>query len=254
MKILTAFAVYCLLCQGCVSTTNPSIPPQSDADAAVVNLNLGLGYLRQGRPELAIDIFNRALSFDPDLADAHSSIAVAYGQVGRSDEAEGHYQRAAELTPDNLGAANSYAVYLCRTNRWAEAEPYFRQAAENPTYTTPEAALSNAGLCALASGEPDKAESYFREALGRNPVYPDVLYHMADLAHQQGNLLQARAFMQRSFASVADSPEMLWLCIQIEGQLSSPTQAQACATRLKGQFPEPVQASQLFELERDAAR
>ncbi len=114
MKILTAFAVYCLLCQGCVSTTNSSIPLQSDADAAVANLNLGL-------------------------------------------------------------------------------------------------------------------------------------------AHQQGNFLQARAFMQRSLASGADSPEMLWLCIQIEGQLSSPTQAQACATRLKGQFPEPVQASQLFELERDAA-
>jgi type IV pilus assembly protein PilF len=254
MKLLTAFAVYCLLCQGCVSTTNSSIPPQNDADAAVANLNLGLGYLRQGRPELAIDIFNRALGFDPGLADAHSSIAVAYDQVGRSDEAEGHYRRAAELAPDNPGVANSYAVYLCRIDRWADAEPYFRQAAENPAYATPEAALSNAGVCALAAGEPDKAESYFREALGRNSVYPDALYHMADLAHEQGNFLQARAFMQRSLASVADSPEMLWLCIQIEGQLSSPTQAQACATRLKMQFPESVQASQLYELERDAAR
>jgi len=254
MKTLTVFAVYCLLCQGCVSSTNSSAPPQSDADAAIANLNLGLGYLRQGRPALAIGILERALMFDPDLADAHSSIAVAYDQQGRPDEAEEHYRRAAELAPDNPGAANSYAVYLCRNNRWADAEPYFRSAAENPTYTTPEAALSNAGLCALAAGEPDNAERYFREALGRNPVYPDALYHMADLAHQQGNLLQARAFMQRSLASVVDSPEMLWLCFEVEAELISPTSAQACATRLKEQFPESEQASQLFEFERDAAR
>ena len=254
MKTLTVFVVYCLLCQGCVSSTNSSAQPQSDADAAIANLNLGLGYLRQGRPELAIGILERALMFDPDLADAHSSIAVAYDQQGRPDEAEEHYRRAAELAPDNPGAANSYAVYLCRNNRWADAEPYFRLAAENPTYTTPEAALSNAGLCALAAGESDNAESYFREALGRNPVYPDALYHMADLAHQQGNLLQARAFMQRSLASVVDSPEMLWLCFEVEAELNSPTSAQACATRLKEQFPESAQASQLFEFERDAAR
>jgi type IV pilus assembly protein PilF len=254
MKTLTVFAVYCLLCQGCVSSTSSSTPPQNDADAAIANLNLGLGYLRQGRPELAIDIFNRALSFDPDLADAHSSIAVAYDQQGRSGDAEEHYRRAAELAPDNPGAANSYAVYLCRNNRWADAEPYFRRAAENPTYTTPEAALSNAGLCALAAGESDNAESYFREALGRNPVYPDALYHMTDLTYQQENLLQARAFMQRSLASAADSPEMLWLCFEIEAELNSPTSAQACATRLKEQFPESEQASQLSEFERDAAR
>ena len=254
MKTVTALAVYCLLCQGCVSTTTSSTSPQTDADAAIANLNLGLGYLRQGRPELAIGILERALSFDPDLADAHSSLAVAYDQQGRAEDAEEHYRRAAELAPDNPGAANSYAVYLCRNNLWDDAEPYFRSAAENPSYTTPEAALANAGLCALAAGEPDKAESYFREALGRNPVYPDALYHMTDLAHQQENLLQARAFMQRSFATVADSPEMLWLCFEIERELNSPTPAQACATRLKEQFPESVQASQLFEFERDAAR
>jgi len=254
MKTLTALAVYCLLCQGCVSSTNSTTQPQSDTEAAIANLNLGIGYLRQGRPELAIDILERAVSFDPDLADAHSSLAVAYDQQGRAEEAEEHYRRAAELAPDNPGAANSYAVYLCRNGRWDDAESYFRRAAENPSYTTPEAALSNAGLCALDAGEPDKAESYFREALGRNPVYPEALYHMTDLAHQKENLLQARAFMQRSLATVADSPEMLWLCVQIERDLSSPEQAQACATRLKEQFPTSAQASQLFELERDAAQ
>ncbi|MEE8543099.1 MAG: type IV pilus biogenesis/stability protein PilW [Gammaproteobacteria bacterium] len=254
MKKLAEVVVLGLLCQGCVSTTtsSSSTRPPSDEDAAIANLNLGVGYLRQGRAELAVEILERALNFDPRLADAHSSIAVAYDQLGRSDEAEEHYRRATRLAPDNPGAANSYAVFLCRNDRWDDAERYFRRAAENPRYTTPAAALANAGVCARTAGESDVAESYFREALARNPGYADALYHMADLAFQDENFLQARAFMQRYLETATANPEILWLCFQIEQQLDSPTRAQACSARLRDQFPESAQATRLFRLERDA--
>ncbi len=253
MKKLAGFAVLGLLCQGCVTTTTVT-PLPSDEDAALANLDLGVGYLRQGRAELAAEILERALSYDPRLADAHSSIAVAYDQLGRSADAAEHYRRATQLQPNNPGAANSYAVFLCRNDRWDDAERYFRRAADNPTYATPAAALTNAGTCARAAGDLDEAESYFREALDRNPVYPDALFHMTDLAYQDENFLQARAFMQRYLASAAASPEMFWLCFQIEQELDSPTQAQRCAMQLREQFPTSAQASRLFQLERDATR
>ncbi|MEE8237601.1 MAG: type IV pilus biogenesis/stability protein PilW [Gammaproteobacteria bacterium] len=254
MKKLAEIVVLGLLCQGCISTTTSTstTTPQSDEAAAIANLNLGVGYLRQGRADLAVDILERALSFDPRLADAHSSIAVAYDQLGQPDEAEEHYRRATRLEPNNPGAANSYAVFLCRHDRWDDAERYFRRAAENPRYTTPAAALANAGVCARAADESDVAERYFREALARNPGYPDALYHMTDLAYQDENFLQARAFMQRYLESATANPEMLWLCFQIEQQLDSPIRAQTCATRLRDQFPESAQATRLFRLERDA--
>jgi type IV pilus assembly protein PilF len=252
MRKIALLAVLCLLGTGCVSTTNNENSGQSDDEAAIANLNLGLGYLRQGRPELAADIFERALAYDPDLVDAHSSLAVAYDQLGVADDAEEHYERATELAPNNPGAANSYAVFLCRNDRWDDAEEYFRRAADNPRYTTPEAALANAGVCATAAGDVETAERYFREALSRNPAYPDALFHMTDLAYQNQNLMQARAFLQRSFGISVDSPQILWLCFQIERDLNSPAEAQACATRLKEQFPESAEASELFEIERNA--
>ena len=177
---------------------------------------------------------------------------MAYDQLGVSDEAEEHYMRAAELAPDNPGAANSYAVFLCRNNRWDDAEEYFRRAAENPRYSTPAAALANAGVCARAAGDVETAEIYFREALNRDPAYPDALFHLTDLAYQNQNLMQARAFMQRSLGSSADSPQMFWLCFQIERDLNSATEAQRCATQLKQQFPESAEATELFEIERNA--
>jgi type IV pilus assembly protein PilF len=223
MKKLAEVVVLVLLCQGCISTTTTTTsssstraPASSDEDAAIANLNLGVGYLTQGRAELAVGILERALSFDPRLADAHSSIAVAYDQLGRSEEAEEHYRRATRLEPNNPGAANSYAVFLCRNDRW------------------------------------DDAERYFREALARNPGYSDALFHMTDLALQDKNFLQARAFMQRYLETATANPEILWLCFQIEQQLDSPTRAQACATRLRDQFPDSAEATRLFRLERDA--
>ncbi len=258
MKKLAEVVVLVLLCQGCISATTTTTssssraPASSDEDAAIANLNLGVGYLRQGRAELAVGILERALSFDPRLADAHSSIAVAYDQLGRSEEAEEHYRRATRLEPNNPGAANSYAVFLCRNDRWDDAERYFRRAADNPRYTTPAAALANAGVCARSAGESAVAERYFREALARNPGYSDALFHMTDLALQDKNFLQARAFMQRYLESATANPEILWLCFQIEQQLDSLTRAQACATRLRDQFPDSAEATRLFRLERDA--
>ena len=241
-----------LLCQGCVTSSSSAVQPPSEEDAAIANLNLGIAYLRQGRPELALERLERALSQNPRLADVHSAIALAYDQLGEVAESETHYQRATQLEPDNAAAANSYAVFLCRNNRWEEAERYFRRAADNPRYATPEAALTNAGVCARGVGQTAKAEEYFREALMRNPAFPDALYNMTDLAFQSENYLQARAFAQRYLDSGPASPQLFWLCFQIEQELGNEEVAQRCATQLRDQFPESAEVSRLHQLERDA--
>src|SRR5690606_1827594 len=78
----------------------------SATDAAVANMNLGAGYLRQGRMDLAIERLQRAIAQNPRLVEAHSTIAVAYDQIGSMTEAEEHYRRAAQLDPNNGTAAN----------------------------------------------------------------------------------------------------------------------------------------------------
>ena len=242
-----------LLCQGCVTTvTSTTIADNaSDEDAAVANLNLGVAYLRDGRLEVALQRLDRALQQNPRLADAHSTIALVYDRLGEVDEAGDHYRRATQLEPDNPGAANSYAVFLCRNERWNDAERFFMRAARNPRYATPEAALTNAGICALDSGDGARAEGYFREALGRSPNYPDALFNMTELAFGNANFLQARAFMQRYLEAAPDNPQMFWLCFQVERELENTAEAQRCATQLREQFPESGEMAQLMRFERN---
>ena len=242
---LLVLSVGCWVLQACVTATNSGSAPPSDEAAAVANMNLGAGYLRQGRPDLAIERLTRALEQNPRLADAHSAIALAYEQQGLPEQAETHYRRATQLEPNNPAAANSYAAFLCRTNRWQEAEPLFRRAANNPVYNTPEAALTNAGMCARDAGDNAKAEEYFRAALAERPAFPDALRNMMQLSYQNENFLQTRAFVQRYLEAQPASPDVLLVCYNVEQRLNNRPAADRCAERLRSGFPTSPEFAQL---------
>jgi type IV pilus assembly protein PilF len=221
-------------------------------NAAVANLNLGAGYLRQGRTDLAIERLQRALAQNPRLVEAHTTIALAYDQIGSLEEAETHYRRATELDPASAGAANAYAAFLCnRQSRWADAEPYFRRAAANPTYATPEVALTNAGVCARAAGENEAAAESFRAALARNPSYPDALLNMMEISYQEENFLQTRAFVQRYLAARPPTAAVLWLCVNVERELDDAAAADRCAAQLRNGFQGSAELDQLEQQRRD---
>lgn len=246
MLVLAALSA---LLAGCAGASGRS---SSSSEAAQANLNLGVAYLRQNRPDLAIENLERALRLEPRLGAAHNALALAHDQLGNTKEAEDHYERAIDLEPTNPIIANSYAVFLCRSNRWNDAEPYFRRAVANRNYTTPAAALTNAGNCARSAGQLDRAEEYYREALSRNPSYPDALSAMMEVAYRGENYLQARAFLQRYLDAAAPTPRVLLLCYNIERELGDRRAADECGQRLRRQFPESPELAQLRQLERDA--
>jgi type IV pilus assembly protein PilF len=230
----------------CVSSGGSVSEPAAGNEAAVANMNLGAGYLRQGNTDLAIERLQRALQQDPKLVEAHTTIGLAYNQIGKFAEAEDHFKRAAQLAPQDGAAANAYAAYLCeRGNRWAEARPYFRRAADDAKYRTPEVALTNAGMCAREAGDLDAAEEQFRAALARSPRYADALLNMLELTYQRGENLQARAFIQRYLAVRPATAPVLLACVNVERALNDAMAADRCAAQLRSGFPGSPEIAQL---------
>jgi type IV pilus assembly protein PilF len=231
---------------GCVTSSGSVAQPASDNEAAVANMNLGAGYLRQGNMELAIERLQRALQQDPRLVQAHTTIALAYDQIGNTEEAENHFKRATQLEPGNGAAANGYAAFLCtHGNRWADAQPYFRRAADDTKYGTPEVALTNAGVCARDAGELAAAEENFRAALMRNPRYADALLNMLELTYQRGEYLQTRAFLQRYLDVRPATAPVLLMCVNAEKALNNAAAADRCAAQLRNRFPGAPELQQL---------
>jgi len=230
----------------CVSSGGSVSEPASGNEAAIANMNLGAGYLRQGNTTLAIERLNRALQQDPNLVQAHTTIGLAFNQIGSFDEAEQHFKRATEINSSDGNAANAYAAFLCeRGSRWMEAEPYFRRAAADTNYGTPEVALTNAGLCARDAGDLAAAEENFRAALMRNPRYADALLNMMELTYRRGDNLAARAFVQRYLGVRPATASVLLTCVNVERALNDATAASRCATQLRSGFPGSPELAQL---------
>src|SRR5262245_14898082 len=230
----------------CASSGGSGSDPASENEAAVANMNLGAGYLRQGNTTLAIERLQRALAQDPNLVQAHTTIAIAYNQIGSFGDAEEHFKRATQINSSDGAAANAYAAFLCeRGNRWKEAEPYFRRAAADTKYGTPEVALTNAGMCARDAGDLAAAEENFRAALMRNPRYADALLNMLLLTYQRGDNLQSRAFSQRYLAVRPATAPVLLTCVNVERALNNATAADRCAAQLRSGFPGSPELAQL---------
>lgn len=248
--LLLVLAVGMLLASACSSTGGQSDTLRATEDRpdtlAETNVKLGIGYMQQGQPDLALGKLQRALELDPNLASGHNAIAILYEQLGRLDTAEKHYRRAVSLAPQDSAAHNNYGTFLCgRRNQLDKAEQEFLKALENPLYTTPELAYENAGLCAQRKPDPVKAEQYFRKALELNPTLPVSLYQMALISFEAGRHLPARAYLQRYSEVASHNPQSLWLGIRIERVLGDKNAVASYALSLKGNFPDSEEAKQL---------
>lgn len=243
-------ALACALQLGCAgdgSKDSRSGPGDSISQIAVVNAQLGLGYLRSGQLDLAWERLNTALKADPDYATAHNGIALVYDRLNQPEKAEEHFKRAIELDPDDSAAQTNYGVFLCERGRFEEGEKNFLKAVDNPLYGKPAMAYTNAGTCKLRADEPAAAEKYFREALRADPRFGVALLNMADLSFNNGQYLAARGYMQRYEEVSKHNSRSLWLGIRIEEKLGDKDAVSSLAMLLKANYPDSRETQLLIE-------
>jgi len=253
MKNTWAVLAVLLLVSACVSDAPKSSKgaKQMEQDAAAYNLQLGVGYLRQGEYQLALDKLNKSLEQNPSLAETHMALGYLYEQTNQPADAEHHLRQASKLAPENPEIQNAYAVFLCKQGSVSEALKAFDKAAMVPLYRTPEVAYTNAGVCARGAGRLDDADAYFRKALGVNKNYDEALLQLASLNFDRGEYFPARAFVERYLQNYKATAEVLWLGVRIEQAMGNTAVADKYAERLLSGFPESVETYQMLEQKRN---
>ena len=240
---LPAVLVVLLALGGCAATPpggeiGAAPVPKAANKLAEVQTRLGIGYLRQGKLELAYNRLVKALLADPDYSTAHNAMGTLQEQLGDTAKAEFHLRKAVALNPTDSSAQSNYGSFLCRTGRYEEGEQRFLQALKNSLYERPEVAYNNAGLCMLTAGEGDKAETYFRSALERNARIPTALKGMTQISYERERFLPARAYLQRYEELARADAALLWLGVRIERELGDGQAEKRYAARLRQQFPD----------------
>lgn len=229
-----------VLLAACSSTPNKS--NEELRKAAETNTSLGRQYMERGQHEVALEKLKRAVAYDKTYAPAHSMLAILYETIGQPEQAGEEYRQAVKYDPQGGEVNNNYGAYLCGAGRQKEAEPYFLVAVEDPFYPTPEIALSNAGSCALARNDLDKAESFLRQSLERDDKLGAALLSMAEVSYRKESFLQARAFLQRYESVGPVSQESLSLGYRIEGRLGDEKAAERYRRELQERYPGSIKA------------
>ncbi|RMF41234.1 MAG: tetratricopeptide repeat protein [Planctomycetota bacterium] len=184
---------------------------------------------QQGDFRSAEEAFKAAIIADPTMAEPHRWLAAWYYDVGAMDNALLHLDHLARLQPDDFRPWRMRGLILADFERHAEAAQAYRRALQCPlppqvaaeihaelahsllAIRDPEEALKhveqaqptadNLALhadCLLALGQTGAAQEKARRALELQPTHLRSLMLLAEMARQQGDLDQARRYLEKA--------------------------------------------------------
>lgn len=215
---------------------------------AQTNLRLGMGYLKQGRLDDALEKLKKAVAAEPEYPEVHTVLAFVYERLDESELAEQNYLEAIDLLKPRDGEAhNNYGVFLCKLGRLSEADEQYNLALNSRRYKTPEIVLENAGTCAQQVPDFERAEIYMRKALSINPALPNALYVMAEIMFERDRYLSTRAYLQRYEDVLPHTAQSLWLGIKAERKLGDRDAVTRYAKLLQSSYPDSLEFKKLLE-------
>ena len=240
-----AIAAWVVALAACTTTEEQPVGASKPdlEEAARLNAQLGIDYMRKGQFDLALEKLEKAIDQDDDLGIAHSAIALVYQRKGEAKLASKHYREALSINSDDAATMNNFGIFLCGQGEVSDAEDMFLKAAKNKDNTLPADSWANAGVCLRNTPKArERAEGYLREALRMNPKHANALATMAQFSYDKKDYLRARAFLQRYEIASRPTAQTLWLGAQTERALGDMQMARTYERRLRSDFPDSPEA------------
>ncbi len=201
--LLLASCLYLNACQN--NKEDEPLPSKNQPNlnrAATINMQLGLGYLKQGDRPRAKKKLLTALEQEPNSADVNAAMAYYLEQTSEIDEAKKYYLKAISLSSNSGAQLNNYGTFLCRQGDYKQAETYFLKAVKDTQYIHTAGAYENAGLCVLAIPNIEKAKLYFNKALNQDPSRRESFYELLKLESKE-------AHNERAFQLIQTHPDLV---------------------------------------------
>lgn len=208
-----------LLLQACQQKNTFQAGSGKQNNAAIYNTQLGLAYLKQGdRPRAKRKLLS-AMEQAPNSPEVNAAMAYFLENTGDLKEARNFYKKALSLAPKSGAQLNNYGGHLCRQGNYKEAEAYFLKAAKDVNYLNTAGSYENAGLCAAALPDLDKAQRYFNKALEQDPRRTQSLFELVKIELKQNQAEKALASMEKYPKLTTKEPALLKLAIDASHRL-----------------------------------
>jgi Flp pilus assembly protein TadD len=169
----------------------------------------GLMHLREGRPDLAIDEFKKAIKLDPKNPYFYKGLGQAFAQKRRFGEATEAFRKALELNPYYVDVRNDLGSALILAGNREEGKKEFLAAFNDPTNPTPEISARNLGEAFLEEKNYGEAVNWFRTSVNRHKSYADPYLGLADALVGLGRVEEALAQLEIGAKEAPENPGLL---------------------------------------------
>lgn len=215
----------------------PVILDRSTKDRAKTLTELGLAYYQLEKYQYAQENLERSLKLDNTNATTYQIFALIKQRSKDPEKAQYYFDKALKLAPDDFDILTAYAVFLYEQDRHDEALPLLNRIVNAPFYKKKWVAYSYLGLYDLQNGQQRQAEIKFYKALLADPEYSLALFEMAKIRYAKGDMMSARAFIERYFSVAGTTLDGLEMGIKIETALQSYDLVEEYQLELKRNFP-----------------
>jgi Tfp pilus assembly protein PilF len=152
---------------------------QSSADGEM-RFSTGVMHLREGRVDLALEEFKKAVKEDGKNPYFQKGLGLAYSAKREWKPAIAAFRRALELNPYYVDVRNDLAAALIGSGDREGGKKEFLTAYSDPTNPTAEVSARNLGQVYMEEKNYPEAVNWYRTSLNRNKDYPDAYLGLAD--------------------------------------------------------------------------
>lgn len=223
-----------------------SAPDSEIQQRARAFTDLAAAYFERAQYKIALEELRKAIIADPRFGPAYNVYGMIYMELAEDKLAEDNFRRALELDRRDSVAHNNYGWFLCTRGRYDEGLAQFTAAIQNPLYTTPEQAMTNAGVCAEMKGDLGLAEANLTRALKLQPDNAKALIKLAGLNFRQGKYNETQRLLTRLNQIVPPTAESLWLNLRLERKRGDRAQEAAYGLQLRKRFPDSEETRRLL--------
>ncbi len=184
-----------------VAAAASALPQAGEGES---HFNSGVIHLREGRVDLALTSFKRAVDDDPKNPYFRKGLGQAYAAQNDWKDAIKQFKEALELNPYFVDVRNDLGTALILAGKREEGKAEFITAYGDAVNPTPEISARNLGQAFLDEKNYTEAISWFRTAIGRNKAYPDPYLGLAQALVASDRLDEAVVLLE---SGVTEAPD-----------------------------------------------
>lgn len=181
---------------------------QTSAEAET-HFKAGLMHLQEGRTDLALEEFKKAVKADPKNPYAYKGLGEAYARKLKFDDAIAALEKSLELNPYYVDVRNDLGSVLVLAGKREEGKKQFLTAFGDPTNPTPEISARNLGQVHLDEKNYPEAANWFKTAVSRNKNFTDPYLGLAEALLAMGRTEEAVTQIEAGLKEVPEAPDLL---------------------------------------------